>query len=327
MKLTVVAACLLLGSVVAGAQSMTVDNDIFNRTCNYTASNISAAVFFNGTSTGHRLFPLEYDSYAVWTQTYPWQACFGPGESYDVNAIIQRKKLPCRFSHNSDGTINYWEEHACEAVLKSNCYCFAVNRNVWSFCEPGWGNLDRNSSIKELTCEWAVRGATADGAVKVDRFTVYNNVSSGNYIALAVWPDVDFHFWRLDNGGWSSKPGMFLPRNTYRNGTTITDVEHPEAMGPYTEFCGYFEILPETLKVNGNGYYHSVIPERYIKWSSHGNVTTAAVAPLPFISPGWMHAYKRFWEVTTENNGRDMGTFRRAWDKQSLSSRPRFYGS
>jgi hypothetical protein len=55
-------------------------------------------------------------------------------------------------------------------------------------------------------------------------------------MALAVWPDIDFHFWRLDGKDtWSSKPGMYLPRNTYRNGTKITNVEHPDTLGPYSK--------------------------------------------------------------------------------------------
>lgn len=43
-----------------------------------------------------------------------------------------------------------------------------------------------------------------------------------------------------DDKTWSYKAGDTLTRNTYRNGTPISDVE--QALGAYTDFCGYYEV-------------------------------------------------------------------------------------
>jgi hypothetical protein len=97
-------------------------------------------------------------------------------------------------------------------------------------------------------CEAATAGLLSDGARKVDRYTAYNVPSSGRYIVLAVKAATerdsgDFHFWALNSDGtWSYKAGDTLSRNTFRNGTAIRDIESPEALGGYTDFCGYFEV-------------------------------------------------------------------------------------
>ena len=227
---------LVVGFAVAVAEPVQFGLNRFDRTCNYTANGVPPKVFYNGTERGYQLFPLEYRAYALSTTEQPWQACFGPGETYDFDAIRQRKKLPCQYSLNANGTVDYWEEHGCDVLLRSNCYCFALNRYVGSFCEPGYGNLNLTETPKKLVCEWAAKGILADGAVQVDRYTVYNVTPVGHYIALAIWPLEDFHFWRLDSdGSWANKPGIYMSRHTFQNGTKITDVEHPDARGPYSK--------------------------------------------------------------------------------------------
>jgi hypothetical protein len=227
---------LVLGFTFAVAEPVHYGLNRYNRICNYTAKGVPQTVFFNGTEKGYRLFPLEHSSSVLSTVDHPWQACFGPGEIYDVQTIKERKKLPCQYALTPNGTIDYWEEHACDVLLRSNCYCFAIDRYVGSFCEPGFGNLNLTETPKELACDWAIKGVLADGAVKVDRYTVYNVTPVGHYIALAVWPMEDFHFWRLESdGAWGNKPGMYMSRRTFPNGTKIIDVEHADARGPYSK--------------------------------------------------------------------------------------------
>lgn len=46
------------------------------------------------------------------------QACWGPGEVWDIKLALGRGKLPCSYSVNANGTIDYWEEHACDSIVK-----------------------------------------------------------------------------------------------------------------------------------------------------------------------------------------------------------------
>jgi hypothetical protein len=317
------AFCLL---AVSQAAPVKPDVNVFDRTCNYTAKNIPAKLFFNGSSPSSffsRLFPLETRADPIWEyEGESWKACFGPSEPFDLELIKNEKKLPCHYMKNPDGTINYWEEHACDVLLKSNCYSFAVNRYVGSFGEPGYGGMPEDEQARlEITCEDQVKGLVADGAVKVDRKTVYSVPPKGHYIAMAIWPEEDFHMWRLDaDGAWANKPGMLMSRRTYTNGTKVSDIEHPDARGSYTDFCGYFEVFPETHKLKGNGYWHSDVPKRFEDWKEMG-IQRAPPRPLPNVSQAWRYAYPRYWKLFSTD--RPLGTSRVAINKASMSSRPR----
>jgi hypothetical protein len=248
------------------------------------------------------LFPLEHEEPVVRSRRdSPWQACFGPSEKYDINLIRQEKKLPCSYSKTPEGTINYWEEHACEEVIRSNCYCYALNRYMGSWCTPGLATLEEPEP-REVTCDYYVRGTKADGGKEVDRETVYSKPPTGFYVALGVRPGIrygDYHFWRLDSdGSWSNKPGIFMPRRTYGpNQTLVTDVEVAEQRGVYSVFCGYFEVWPETHKLKGNGYWDVNIPGRVKAWKDAG--LKVEVKRLNSISKGWKAAYKRWYGVPT----------------------------
>ena len=195
--------------------------------------------------------------------------------------------------------MDYWEEHACEEVFKSNCYCFAVNRYIGEFCQPGAATLSDPAQEPLVgTCEWDVKALVADGAVQVDRDTVYAKSPKGHYVALAVTPsDGDYHFWRFDNdGSWANKPGVLFPRRIYgSNNAKITDIEDAAVRGRYTEFCGYFEVFPETHKVAGIDSSMSLrLLTRFQAWGDAGLWT--ASTPLDRISRGWRMAYKDFWQ-------------------------------
>lgn len=146
--------------------------------------------------------------------------------------------------------------------IRTNCYCYAVDRFVGSYCEPGLGGTGKGFELPVDNCTRAVDGVVADGGVVVSREDVYGKPrpSKGHYIALAIKPrskdeaSGDFHFWRLDaNGVWSYKAGDTLVRNTLRNGRAITDIEKDEAArGEYTRFCAYFHVDPSKHKLVGN---------------------------------------------------------------------------
>jgi hypothetical protein len=87
-------------------------------------------------------------------------------------ARLQRSALPCRRPAerrtprgrrlqpqiNSKGTYDFEEEHACEVLLKSNCYCYAVDRFVGSYCEPGLGGTGQPFKLpSEAPCPGGAR--------------------------------------------------------------------------------------------------------------------------------------------------------------------------
>ena len=71
-------------------------------------------------------------------------------------------------------------------------------------------------------------------------------------IVLVIWPDNDYHFYRLVTGGpywwWGHKPGGTPARYTDDDncGHSIYQYQgqgyapNNICRGPYTEFCGYF---------------------------------------------------------------------------------------
>lgn len=102
------------------------------------------------------------------------------------------------------------------------------------------------------------------------------------------------------DGTWAYKAGDTLSRNTLRNGTKVRDVESPVVRGGYTEFCGYFQVWPETHKLRGNDYWYSNLPSRLTNWRNLGVKYTTT--PLARMSEGWSVAYRSyFWDAGWED--------------------------
>jgi hypothetical protein len=62
-------------------------------------------------------------------------------------------------------------------------------------------------------------------------------------VALAIWPGLDFHWWRLHpDGMWAHKLGLSTARNFDNAGRVIANGLTPETCErlPYSDFCGYF---------------------------------------------------------------------------------------
>lgn len=292
---------LLLLFVQVTHQAPTVYNNKFNKTCRYAAYNISAELFINGIDGGYAFIaPLE-SNIAVNDYLQPWKACFGPNEQVDMKLLQSGKKLPCFYKQNKWGNYDYWEENACDILIRTNCYCYAVSKYVGSYCEPGLGSTGKPFVLPVKDCKAAVEGVVADGGKLVDRWTVYNKpTTDSHYMALAVKPAADagdsgdFHFWKLDaDKTWSYKAGDTLSRNSYRNGTLIRDIEAADARGAYTSFCGYFEVNPDSHKLVGNSYYFSNLPARFKLWRDVA--VKGSVQTLDKISPGWLAAYKGYY--------------------------------
>jgi hypothetical protein len=126
-------------------------------------------------------------------------------------------------------------------VTRNNCYCFASNHiaNV-RFALPGRRGGRPATSI---TCGGVIDGLRADGWQDGCQF-------NGLTIALVIWPNVDYHFYRLVTGGpywwWGHKPGGTPAKYTDDCGHPIYQYQgrgyapNNICRGSYIHLCEYF---------------------------------------------------------------------------------------
>ena len=126
-------------------------------------------------------------------------------------------------------------------VTRNNCYCFASNHlaNV-RYALPGRRGGHPATSI---TCGGVIAGLRADGWVDGCQ---PNNLT----IVLVIWPNHDYHFYRLVTGGpnwwWGHKPGGTPARYTDDCGHAIYQnngagyAPNNICRGNYSDFCGYY---------------------------------------------------------------------------------------
>jgi hypothetical protein len=124
-----------------------------------------------------------------------------------------------------------------EYVTRNNCYCFASNvlANV-RYALPGRRGGRPATSI---TCAGVIDGLRADGWIDGCQ-------SNTLTIAMVIWPNVDYHFYRVVTGGpdwwWEHKPGGTPARWTDDSNQPLFRGLAPINCnrGPYEHFCGYF---------------------------------------------------------------------------------------
>ena len=121
----------------------------------------------------------------------------------------------------------------------NNCYNYANNRITNTFAQPGRAH---GKMYKILQCNGAGAvepAAVADGLVACPNFSAPLAAGKGYYVALVIWPNVDFHWYRQDKVGcWSHKPGSTAVRNVDNSGHLITDPKTADR-GGYVNFCTY----------------------------------------------------------------------------------------
>jgi len=129
---------------------------------------------------------------------------------------------------------NFW--NVSPVLTNNNCYNYATNRRTDTFAQPGRAAGQQATTMK---CANVSTGAQADGA-----YLAPTCVPSGQeprwYMAMVVWPGVDYHWYRLQaEGYWGHKPGQTAARNYDNSNVVITNPETANR-GGYRNFCGYF---------------------------------------------------------------------------------------
>ena len=122
----------------------------------------------------------------------------------------------------------------------NNCYNYGCDMQTNTFAQPG-----RAAQLPLIApdCIEVATLSAADGLRPVPDPTYPNpHPSCCHLVALVIAPEIDFHFYRLDDtGNWSHKPGKTPARNTDESGNAIGSPETADR-GMYTEFCGYFYV-------------------------------------------------------------------------------------
>lgn len=126
-------------------------------------------------------------------------------------------------------------------VFRNNCYCFASNHLAdVRYALPGQRG---GRPAKVMSCGSVVDGLRADGWRD-------GCEPNGLTIVLVIWPNNDYHFYRLVTGGpywwWGHKPGGTPAKYTDDCGHAIYQYQgrgyapNNICRGPYSDFCGYF---------------------------------------------------------------------------------------
>lgn len=126
----------------------------------------------------------------------------------------------------------------------NNCYNYANDRVTNTFAQPG---RYHNAQYTAFSCANVQPAAVADGLVASANFTTA--LADGWYVALVIWPNVDFHWYRQDKVGcWSHKPGSTPVKNTDDSNHPITDPKTANR-GGYTQFCSYMITRPCKVRI------------------------------------------------------------------------------
>jgi hypothetical protein len=118
----------------------------------------------------------------------------------------------------------------------NNCYNYANDHATNTFAQPGRAT---GHMYTALTCASVQPAAQSDGLTVAPNFSAPLAAGKGWYVALVIWPNADYHWYRQDKVGcWSHKPGSTAVRNVDNAGQPITDPRTCNR-GPYTTFCTY----------------------------------------------------------------------------------------
>lgn len=129
----------------------------------------------------------------------------------------------------------------------NNCYNYGSDILTNTFAQP-----ERGTQHKWVynTCEDVTRAAISDGLISIGKEYPSAPAAEGHFLALLIWPDTNFHWVRLDsNGLWSHKPGGTAVKNKDND---RKDISNPsiQDFSPWTEFCGYFVVVPSKATIN-----------------------------------------------------------------------------
>lgn len=151
---------------------------------------------------------------------------------------------PGRLDSNPDGCFYEVQPYAPYAAVYwntppiqpyNNCYNYASNKATDNFAQPGYGS---GNLYTEFSCGSVSLAAQSDGMLPYGTCQP-DSQAPRMYVALVIWPGVDYHWYRLLTGLWGHKPGQTAATYKDNAGNTITNPQTANR-GGYTDFCGFF---------------------------------------------------------------------------------------
>lgn len=149
---------------------------------------------------------------------------------------------------------DWWNNNA---AIKSgnNCYNYACNYRTDTFAQPGKATGNQYTYPGGLSgCTVAAPNKSVkDGAISdcLENSPSADNKcpKMGHLVALVIWPNTDFHWYRKGNNGkWSHKPGGTSATNLDNSGNIITDPRTANR-GGYTQFCTFMVVKHGHIKI------------------------------------------------------------------------------
>lgn len=128
----------------------------------------------------------------------------------------------------------------------NNCYNYSTNYRTDTFAQPGRA---AGAMYTSLSCSSVKAAALKDDLI--DSPTQENACpTQGHLVALVIWPNFDFHWYRKgQNGYWSHKPGGSAVTNLDSSAAIISDPRTANR-GPYTDFCEFMVVEDGHIKIN-----------------------------------------------------------------------------
>jgi hypothetical protein len=289
---------LLAAALPSPAAALPFDPAPWNAYFNVSTSRVPEALFF-------RTSALSDDGKIAPAPIFPLGGFNVQSTCNDANANGwldgDAKNAPgaCEYFRGPDGTFRYWQKVPGDALTRTNCYVYALDRkNSGSWGMPGASAPDAPPpDPSKFNCKALGEGVETDGARKAPRDEVFRSPDAtpeegGYYIALLVRPrsgcffsscTPDFHFLRRDDGGrWSEKMGATPVVDVDVEGKPIDDPQKAKLGGGYTEFCGYYAVDPAKMRM-GTMAVPDLIDAGISKWKDEG--LSVSKAPLAYI-PG-----------------------------------------
>lgn len=129
--------------------------------------------------------------------------------------------------------------------INNNCYNYACDIRTDTFAQPGHA---ANAMYTAETCLALRAAAQADMLTEI-KLTTIACPAEGHLIALVIWPNVDFHFYRMNRDGlWSHKPGGMPVTNVDNSNKLIPDPRTADR-GPYVNFCEFMIVMHGHVKI------------------------------------------------------------------------------
>jgi hypothetical protein len=138
-----------------------------------------------------------------------------------------------------------WWNDGGQKQLNNNCYNYSTNYRTDTFAQPGQA---AGAIYGNLTCASVRPAAEADCLINSPSA---NNKcpKEGHLVALVIWPNGDFHWYRKGrNGFWTHKPGSTPVTNVDNSGNVIHDPRTADR-GPYTDFCTFMVVMHGHIKI------------------------------------------------------------------------------